>query len=480
MLFAFVDNNHTNVKEEEMRKYLPWTVLVLSFAFFAILATRTFSWWFVPDSGDWLASAHMWLVPQPVGYPLYVLLGHFLNALPGDLVLKLVLVLSCLSSAITVALTYLISLRLTGKKLIATACAILLTGSAVFLTQSTIIEQYALLTCLLTTALWFFILDKKYLVAIFLGLAISVHVFALIIALLWFVSLIREWRQWWKPAILTAIIIVVFYSFVLLLMYLPTPRLLAGGLNIASIKMYLFGISGGIVGTMSIFEAPHRFLMIGAVLLTSFSVALIPAVKALRPLDRIKILLLCNILFILWYVLTCIDPITWHYLIILSPSVVILAALGLAGLSKKYVYVVLSVGIILLSLNSYYLNANRLTNQDPMASSYYDELMSLPNNSIVVTEPGQYSLGLFYAMSNGKQLIPLIYPYIDTWKFVDYSAWLASTYDIKVGDSTISTIQDNLGKENIYYVGLPDTLDKLQPHLALSGVGLITQIEGVR
>ena len=464
-----------------MKKYLHWWVLGISFAFFAILATKTFSWWFVPDSGDWLTASKMFMVPQPMGEPLYVLLGHFLNVLPGDLVLKLALVLSCLSSAVTVTLTYLISLRLTGKKLVAIASTILLTGSAVFLTQSTIVEQYALLTALLTCALYFFICDKKWLVALFLGLAISVHVFALIIALLWFVSLIREWKAWWKPALLTCAIAVVFYSFILLLMYLPTPRLLAGGLNLASIKMYLFGISGGIVGTMSIFEAPHRFLEIGAVLLTSFSVALIPAIMTVRRLDRVKILLLCNILYILWYVLTCIDPITWHYLIILSPSVVVLAALGLAGMQKRYVYVVIGVAIILLSLNSYFLNANRLTNSDPMASTYYNELMALPNNSIVVTEPGQYSLGLFYAMSNGKQLIPLIYPYIDTWGFKDYSKWLAKTYDVVVDDTTVQTIADNLGKENIYYVGLPDALDKLQPHLITDGVpGLISQVEGVR
>ena len=67
-----------------MRKYLHWWVLGVSFAFFAILATKTFSWWFIPDSGDWLTAAHQWLVPQPVGYPLYILLGHFLNMLPGD------------------------------------------------------------------------------------------------------------------------------------------------------------------------------------------------------------------------------------------------------------------------------------------------------------------------------------------------------------------------------------------------------------
>jgi peptidoglycan hydrolase-like protein with peptidoglycan-binding domain len=159
---------------------------------------------------------------------------------------------------------------------------------------------------------------------------------------------------------------------------------------------------------------------------------------------------------------------------------VIFAALGLKSFSVKYTYIIIAAAVVLLGLNSYFLNANRLTNQDPMASTYYNELMSLPNNSIVVTEPGQYSLGLFYAMSNGKQLIPLIYPYIDIWNFKDYSEWLVATYPVTVGSTTVATIQDNLNAHQIYYVGLPDPNDKFLPHLVLEGTGLIRQIEGVK
>ena len=463
-----------------MKKHLPWIILTLSFIFFSILATRTYSWIFIPDSGDWLASSTMWMVPQPMGYPLYILLGHFLNAFSGDLVLKMVIVLSCFCSAITVCLVYFVSLKLTKNLLISITSAVLLTGSALFLTQSTIVEQYALLTVLLTAAFWFYLTDKKYLVGVFLGLAISVHVFAVIISLMWFVILWKKRREWLKPALICATIAFIFYSTTLLLMYLPTPKLLAGGLNFYSLKMYLFNITGGIVGTMSVFEAPHRLLMIGCALLTSFSVGLIPMVKSFKTLNSVKLLLMSTILFILWYVLTCIDPITWHYLIILSPSVVILCTLGLAEMKRKHTYVVLAVAIVLLGCNSFFFNANRLTNKDSQASTYYTELMTLPDNSIVVTNAGRFSLGLFYAISNGKKLIPLIYPYIDTWKFNDYESWLAKTYDVVVEDSTEQTIMTNLSTHNIYYVGQPNSTDKLQPHLVLAGVGTISQIEGVK
>ena len=280
-------------------KYIKWGVwlfLAAVFAFYALHATRAFSWIFIPDSGDWLTAAHQWVVAQPVGYPLYTLLGHLINLLPGSLEINLVILLSCLTSTVTVGLTYVIIKKTTSNTLIAITCAGLLCASAVFLTQSTIIEQYALLTMLLTAAFWAWTCNKKVLVGVFLGLAISVHIFALIIALLWLCVLWKQRKEWVKPVLICAAIVIVMYGYILIMMALPTPKLLAGGLNFAAVKSYLFDISGGIVGTMSIFEAPRRFLMIGGMLLVSFSVALIPAVKAIKPLNTMKLLLLTTII----------------------------------------------------------------------------------------------------------------------------------------------------------------------------------------
>jgi hypothetical protein len=467
-----------------MKKYLPLFILVVSLTFFAILCAKEWTWLFASsDSGDWLASSQTWMVPQPVGSPLYILLGHVLNVLPGDLTLKMTLVLSCLASAVTVTLVFLIVRKLTKSTLISLTCSILLASSAVFLTQSTVIEEYALVTMLMTGAFWFYVNDKKKTTALFLGLAIAVHIFAAILALLWLVVLWKEWKKWVVPVLIASAVVCVFYSLILLLMHLDTPRLFAGGLNFSSVKTYLFDVTGGIVGTMSIFEAPKRFLNVGGILLVSFSIGLIPAIRSIKPLSTFKLLLVSNIAFILWYVLTCVDPLTWTFIALITPSVVILCGIGLVDFKRKYVYVVLCVSLILTGLNASYLNADKLTNTHFLAERYYHELMSLPDNSIVVTTPGAYSLGLFYVMSEGKDLIPLIYPYIDEWEFWDYFNWLERKYpNVTLGVYTKDIIRANLGKIPIFYAQSPGNENNIVSSLILSGneYSLVREVEGVK
>ena len=433
-----------------------WCVLVFSYIFYAVLSAKEFTWIFISsDSGDWLAGATWWFVVQPVGSPLYILLGHFLNALPGDLVLKMTLILSCACSAVTVMFVYLIVQKL-STRLVAVACSLLLLGSAVFLTQSTVLEEYAITTMFMTGAFWFYLCGKKKLVGLFLGLAIAVHIFALIFALLWFAILWREWRQWWKAYVITAVAGCGPYILIPILMYFDTPRLLAGDLSISSLKMYLFDISNGIIGTMSVFEAPKRFFMTGIILLTSFSVGLVFAVRGVKPLDKTKLLLLSNIIFILWYILTTVDPITWTYITFISPAIVILCGIGLVKYKRWAVCAVLITSVVLAGLNATYLNANKLTQENPLAVEYYNELVALPDNSVVVVTPGAYSLGLFYAMSDGKKLVPISYPYIEEWKFVDYYEWLKRTYP-NTREDTLSTIKNNLG--NTYLVQTPEIIE---------------------
>ena len=463
-----------------MKKYLPLVVLILSLVFYTILSAKEWTWLFVSsDSGDWLAASQMWMVPQPMGSPLYILFGQGLNILPGELALKMTLVLSCLASAVTVTMVFLIVRRLTNSLLISIACSVLLLGSAVFLTQSTVLEEYALVTMFATVAFWWYITDHRKLVGLFLGFAITVHIFALILLLLWATILWREWKKWLKPALITLTVTIAFYSVIPLLMYLDTPRLLAGDLSVSSLKTYLFDITGGIVGTMSIFEVPKRFLNIGMILIVSFSVGLIPVVKAIKPISSMKLMLISNVVFILWYVLTTIDPITWTYIMFIAPSVAILCGLGLTKYEKKFVYSVLAVSLILTGLNTFYLNADRLIQTHFLANRYYHELMCLPNGSIVVTTPGAYSLGMFYVMSEGKDLIPLIYPYLDEWEFEDYATWLEVKYGI-IGDDTITIIKRNLG--NVFYAQTPGSINDIVTQLVLSGneYSLVRKVEGVK
>lgn len=430
-----------------MKKYVP--LIIVSFIYYAVLSARTWTWVFVSsDSGDWLAAANQWMVVQPYGSPLYISLMRLIGSLTDGnaTVAVATILLSSLPSAITVTLIYLIVRTLTNKAWCAIASSLVLLGAGVFLTQSTILEEYALAIMFLTLAYWLYLNDKRKLTALSLGLGTAVHIFILPISVFWLA--LEHKRFWLKPASIYVVSGILPYSLVLVLMHLDTPRLLAGSLSLANVMTYLFDMGGTVFGTLSVFEAPYRILAITKILLPSLGLALIPLYYGLkRPYDTKKLVLLMIVVVALWYHLTSLDPMSWTFLNFGLPSLAILTGIGLSKLTLKHTHIITASALALIAINAAFLNANILTNQNPLATAYYNELMSLPDGAVVVANAGGHSLGLFYVMSEGKNLIPIIYPHAD-------EAWF-SNGRIE-GNSTLNLVQNAIDKGmDVYYAGSP-------------------------
>lgn len=440
-----------------MKKYTALVIGIISFGYYVLLSAKQWTWVYMSsDSGDWLATANWWMVPQPYGSPLYISLAHLLGTFPGDTVIWMTVLLSCLPAAITVALVYLIVQRLTRKLWPALTSSAVLLGAGVFLTQSTVLEEYVLAIMFLVLAFYFYTLDRRKLTALALGLGVAVHIFVLPVAAFWFLLQWKEWKLWLKPAGIFILAGIVPYSLILLLMYLDTPRLLAGGLSWQSLDEYLFGIGRMIIGQLALFEAPFRILAISKILLVSLGLAFIPLWYGLkRPYDVKKAVLLMIVCVSLGYHLTSLDPVSWTFMCFGFPAVAILVGIGLSKLTLKHTYVIAAGALILICVNGIFLNANTLANEKPLAQTYYNELHALPDGSVVVTSAGAYSLGLFYVMSEGKSLIPIIYPYCDTWDFPDYAEWVKNNYGLETNSrGSLGLTQDALDKGyDVYFAG---------------------------
>jgi len=462
---------------EIAKRHLALIIGLCSFGYYSLLAARGYTWVFQSsDSGDWLMTSNWFVVPQPYGSPLYILLMRLLGTFPGNTAVWATLLLSALPSAVTVTLVYLIVDKLVGSQRIALVSALVLLGAGVFLSQSIVLEEYALTTMLLTLGFWTYLNGQRYLTALCWGLAASIHVFVLGAVLFW---LIVEWRKYLKPCLYVMVpTVVVFYSYILLLMYLDTPRLLAGGLNMYSLKQYLTVTGGAILGQLSAFEAPKRLLLTGRLLLMSFGLALVPLAKAVkRPLSKPVLVCLGIVVWTLWYQVTCLDPLSWTFLTFLSPFLVVLVGVGLSRLSRTHLKYVTASALVLIAANAAFLNANTLTNERPLAAGYRSALQTLPADAVVVCEPGAYSLGLYYTMSEGRpDLIPLIYPYIghtgDAWGFDDYRDWLNRTYNLGLDDDfdTLTAIAYLKQRGyDVYFASTPTQQSALRRALVLGG-----------
>jgi hypothetical protein len=454
-----------------------------------LLSAKEYTWLFASgDSGDWLAASNWWIVPQPYGSPLYIVLGHFLDLFPGDLVIKMTIMLSCLPAAITVTLVYLIVKHLTKKESIAIISSVVLLGAGIFLTQATVLEQYSLAVMFVALAYYFYLKNKKWLVALSLGLGSANHILVIPLALIWLAVERKQWRTWLKSIPIYLMVGILPYSLILWLMTTDSPPLLAGnGLSFGGLNSYLGSTS--VFGSLSIYALPERTLDFLALIVMSFGLAIIPIWLAFkRPWAMPIKILVVTIAFPIWYYLTCLDPTGWTFLAYSCPFIAIGVGAGLTKVKKEYmVKAVVASAVLLIMVNIAFLNAGLLAKEEPKAMEYYNEVWEIPDGSAVVTNRGGFeSMALFYAMSEGKDLVPIFFTdwnYENDALYDSYIDWINNHYSI-AGSNTQHLVADALRQEIPVYI-LDPMLKKWQPvfikgdYLKYDGLDYFDVVEGI-
>jgi hypothetical protein len=421
--------------KSKLTKYDYLVVGLVALVYYLLLFSHQHSWLFQSgDSSDWLAGSTWWMVVQPFGSPLFILLGQLIHfIMPNHLVVGMTIFLSVIPASITVATTYLICKKFANVK-IALVCALVLLGSAVYLGQATVIEEFAISGMFVTLAFYFYVQDKKKLTVLMLALGSAIQIIVVLISVIWLIIHIKELKKWCKTFWIYIVFGLLPYVEVLIVMYLPTPRLLTGGLSLAGLNNYL-GASGTI-GAISIFETPKRLLEFAEVFGVSLGLAIVPIILSLKGVfkqSKAVLVALITSLFVSYIYLTDSDPITWHFLPIAYPLIMVFVALGLQKMSKVNYKIVGASACVLILVNGVFLNANILSHQYPTAEKYEQELWNLPNGSYVISSSGGYGLENYYLMAMGKDIrpiffngdIPVMTEFDSQWQS-DYSKYLVN------------------------------------------------------
>lgn len=441
----------------ENKWFLPIIITLVSFTYYYLLHSRIFTWIYVSgDAGDWLQQMYWWTVPHVMGKPLYIWLIRALSYLPFNDIELATIGLSVIPGAITVAITYLIGLELTKSKKLAILSSLIVLASGTFLSQATIIEQYAFTAMLFTIAYLFYLKDKWVLAVIFLGLGTATHVFVAVVAIMWLVMEYKQWKRIVKLIPLFIIFGILPYGFIIYLMTTSAPNLIAGNLSWAALGVYCFGNTTSSL-SMALMAFPQRLQQATGILLLTFGLAWYPLFQGLRkPWNTHKKTALIVIGFALWFYLTNRFPSTWKYVAMTVPLMAGFAVYGLSQLKPWHTKLILSSVIILIVLNSIFLNSDKLAREKPLATEFYDALWELEDGSAIATpRGGAYGFALFYVLSQGKDLVPIAlsgaFDTVDV-SYEDYKEWLKSNYDVK-GDNCLDMVDYKLKQgTDVYFI----------------------------
>ncbi len=149
---------------------------------FTVLAAFQVTGIYAGDSGDLVTAASVGGVPHPPGYPLFTLLGYLLTRLPLLTPSWRVTLLSSLSHAAVIGLTYAFTRRITGSTGAAAFSAAVLLGNYLFFLYGVTPEVFALFDLFALTVLYvsYRILSEKNVqlvpaLAGIMGLALTHH-----------------------------------------------------------------------------------------------------------------------------------------------------------------------------------------------------------------------------------------------------------------------------------------------------------------
>jgi len=445
--------------------WIPLALFGGSLGYYYALSSKIFTWIYTSgDAGDWLVQTNWWMVPQCFGKPLYITLIHLTNYIPiANDAFRITFLLSVIPGAIMVSLTYLIAKHMTQSTKLGITAALVVLGANIVLSQATVLEQYTIVGALFLAAYYFYITGHKKLTMAFLGLTTATHIVGAIFAVLFGLIEWKNRREWLKAIPMFIVWGVLPYTLILWLMADPeTPKLLAGGLSWGTINSW--GGNSTSTAALALIEAPNRFREGFLVAITSLGLAWIPVWKGFaKPWDNKMKFLIAVFGFTAWFYVTNLFPSVWKFLTPVIPLVACVAMLGLRKLPNWHHKAITIGAVVLIIVNGFMFNTNKMAHADPQATTYLQALEELPEGSALITpRGGAYGFSIFYEMSEGKELIPLALSSPIAWhekqdsSYIDYTEWLAREYNVK-GDNIYELVNDALEKGHPVYFATPMT-----------------------
>ncbi len=303
-------------------------------------------------------------------------------------------------------------------RLFAILASVIFSGAMLVVSQSGIVQLYALITMLCLGAFYFVVKKKWVMSCVMIGLGLAVHH---LIVLTWLVLLVahKEMRNW-KSILITL-------SFLGLYLYIPISRHIIGApdnwANTSVVSFFRANLATAnmLIGTIAVWDFPARLFTTLGMVVISLGLGIIPLVWWLCKTKKWKNELLWLFALPIIYYIVDLCPDTMKYC---EPSIsfgAIIAVLGLSKMNIKWAYAVGIVAVGLLIFNINCLDIGRTLDPNLSAQKFYDEeLPKIPDGDIFMTNSGwEWQLCLLYNKEESRNIIPICIgtltgePYLD-------------------------------------------------------------------
>ncbi len=335
-----------------LKKYWP-EFLVFGFIFAILMIDLNPDYTYINKAADSIGYAYSAKYLYPSFHsspPLYLLISHVFLWIPYGTDawrMGLVSVLSTMGACIFI---YLVVRRLLANnkyvKYLALLGILIYGTSALVISQSIVIQTYALV-CMLAVGAYYFAITKHWkLAALMIGLGCVVHLLAFFVAFIMICSF-KELRKNWK-CWLIMVACLAFYAYIPLtnrapFMWIPDPQMVNSSMPSFLVSVWSFitdtlSTIGFLIGKLSIYDVPKRiFDIIGIVGVGIGIITIIPIVYYFWKTKWYKQTLFWLIAAPIILFLVELDENTFDYCMLSMPFLAIVSVLGLAKMNRMAV-----------------------------------------------------------------------------------------------------------------------------------------------
>jgi hypothetical protein len=394
-----------------MKKYWFEIVIFAIIGFILVLDTPDGITWMNTDSdgAHYILAAKYLTTAHHMSAPLYLLLGHLFLYLPFGTEAWRMGLLSVVGTMGCAVFIYLIVRHLlaekSGAKWYAVISVLVFGGSALVISQSTIIETYTL-SMMCGVGGYYFALKKRWAWAsVIVGCGLAVHPFLAFIA--WAVLFIafKEMRHWKRFGV--TILFFLFYLYIPIVAQVNPNNDMWGNETASG----LFGGTLGMVlmhtGGIAIWDLPKRIIDDLFILVVSFGLGIVPLVWYFIKQRTWKSALLWLVLIPFVYVITDLAQQVVVYLIVGVAFGSIAVGLGLSKLNIRWAWAVGLVAIGLLGFNANYFDIGRTLDPEMSAVKFYNDLDRIPDGEYFMGGGWTWSMVYLYNREEGRDIIPV-------------------------------------------------------------------------
>lgn len=393
------------------------------------------------DGAHYILSAKYMGVAHNTSAPLFLLIGRLFLFLPFGTEAWRMGLISVIATTVCSILIYRVvkyHLRNNAKaRWYAMIAAVMYGGSALVITQSTIIETYALSTALSVGAYYACLRRKWLATSVLLGLTLAVH--PLFFGMTWLVLFVgyKELRNVKMQAII--------FSFVLFYLYIPISKLFSqvpamwGNSSVYGFFRNNFGTMWMLAGGLSLYDLPKRIINTIGILGISMGLGLIVLFWYHIKQKTLRSSLLWLFVIPVLYFIINLSAETYVYMMPAIAFGSIAVGIGLSKLKKPMVYATAGIAIALLAFNVNYLDIGRTLDPNLSAQTYYDnELPKLNDGDIYLGGGWTWAIVYLYNANEGEHLNPICTDILPSQEYLD----MLETTGIKLTRTTSDSFID--------------------------------------